>query len=154
LIVSVEAVAGPGVDVDDVLLAARFHLPLLISAPTIDSALAVAKQVHRLGFGDRAPLLLFAAAEFSDGSAFEGQWSTLVNGGLGGTVVFIGLEDMTAGVQMRFMESLDKLGAERPPAIPRCIGVTTVSLLQKVTTGEFLEPLFYRLNGIHVVIQR
>lgn len=69
----------------------------------------------------------------------------------GGSLLLSSVEDLPLSVQMRLTGLFAGLGACGEAAAVRLIAGTTVSLRQRMRTGTFLEPLFYRLNVIHLV---
>jgi hypothetical protein len=141
-------------DVDDEILAAQTHLPLLISAPSSDSMIDVARRVHAATFNARAPLVAFHAASFFNQRVpFASQWAGLMDAGRGGSIFITAIEEMPSAAQLLFTESLSALRETRPTHAPRLMAGTTVSLLDRVTSGEFSEELFYRLNMIHLLVR-
>jgi len=52
--------------------------------------------------------------------------------------------------QLRLTRKLDEIG--RPPSCRRILASSSVALFDRVVDQLFSEPLFYRLNVIHIVI--
>ena len=141
-------------DADDEVLAARHHFPLLISAACTDGVVTVARRVHAASFSAAAPLVAFHASSFFGQSApFAAQWAGLMDAGCGGSILVNAIEEMSDGAQILFIDALNRLRTTRPPLVPRLIVGTTVSLMDRVTAGEFSEDLFYRLNVIHLLVR-
>jgi DNA-binding NtrC family response regulator len=141
------------VDVDDIILATRHPLPVLITAPSTDSAATLAHRIHGLSCGSGAPLVTFRASGFFGQQApFAAQWSGLSRAAYGGSVLLTAIDEMSTAAQIRLTETLVQLAPARPPLVPRLIVATTVPLLERVMAGEFSEDLFYRLNVIHLPV--
>ena len=144
---------SPWVDAEDAILAARHHLPLLITAACNDTMVAMARRVHGQSFAGAAPLVMFhASGFFGQRVPFAAQWAGLMDAGRGGSILVTAVEEMSIAAQTLFAESLSTLRRTPPPRAPRLITGTTVSLLDRVTAGEFSEDLFYRLNVLHLVM--
>jgi two-component system response regulator GlrR len=140
------------VDPEDAGLAARHHLPLLITAASIDHVERIARQVHAASGLSTRPLVTFRAAGFFDRPApFALQWRGLLDAARGGSILINALEEMSSGAQRLFNSALKGLQEGAVPSPPRLMTGTTVRLYARVAEGEFLEELFYRLNVIHLL---
>ena len=136
-------------DADDAVLAARFHRPLLISAPCEDVGIRAAREIHAAGFGPGAPLVTFRASGFlREPLRFLSQWSALRDAAAGGAILLTAIEQMSCPAQLLLLDVVRRRGS----AGPRLVTLTTVPLMSKVLAGEFSEELFYNLNVIHLVV--
>jgi sigma-54-specific transcriptional regulator len=142
------------VDVDDVILATRHHLPVLISAPSIEGAEALARRIHMMSRGSSAPLVTFRASGFFGVRApFAAQWAGLTDAASGGSILLTAIDELSSAAQILLTDALVQLSPLRPPRVPRILTATTVPLLNRVMSGDFSEDLFYRLNVIHLPIR-
>ena len=149
--VDVAASTSRWTDVDDVILATRHRLPLLITAPTDQAVVSAAREIHAATFTFPAPLVTFRASGFFEqAEPFAAQWRALCDAARDGSVLITALEDLSCAAQLRLLESLEE---RRGPGSPRLIAGTTVPLVDRVATGEFSEELFYRVNTLHLVVQ-
>jgi DNA-binding NtrC family response regulator len=144
-------VSSRPLDAEDEFLAVRHHLPLLISARCTSTVTAVAQRIHAAAFGLEAPFISFAASDFvKSRQLFADQWSLLMLAGHGGSILITSVERTPIPAQALLAESLDEMRRTRPQVVARVITGTTVSLLDRATTGQFSEDLLYRLNAIHL----
>ncbi len=79
--------------------------------------------------------------------------------GRGGTIFLDEIGEMPLRMQglfLRFLETgeIQKVGAERSAAVSnvRIIAATNRLLEEQISTGQFREDLFYRLNVIHLIV--
>ena len=147
----VEAVAQTvrWLDADDALLAARFHRPVLISAPSEDVGIRAAREIHAASFGPGAPLVTFRSSGFlRQPLRFLSQWGALRDAATGGAILLTAIEEMPCSSQLLLLDIVRR----RASTAPRLVTVTTVPLMSKVLAGEFSEELFYNLNVIHLVV--
>jgi transcriptional regulator of acetoin/glycerol metabolism len=138
------------VDAEDALLAARHHVPLLISASTDDLVVRAARELHELSFPGAAPLVCFRASGFlAQPAQFAAQWRALCGAARGGTILLTDIDKMRSPAQLLLLDAL----RPRSTSLPRIISGTSASLLSKVLSGEFCEELFYRLNVFHLMVR-
>lgn len=140
-------------DTEDERLAAHTWMPLLISAPCVNTVTAVARRIHSAGLGATAPFVRFPASELLDQpEQFASQWTLLMEAGHGGSILITDVDEMSRPAQALFIESLNQLAATRSTLPARLMTGTTVSLLDRIEAGQFLKELLYRLNTIHLVM--
>ena len=140
-------------DTEDERLAAQTKVPLLISAPCVNTVTAVARRIHSAGFGATAPFVRFPASELVDQrEQFASQWTMLMEAGRGGSILITDVDQLSRAAQALLIESLNELSATRSTLTGRLMTGTTVSLLDRVEAGEFLEELLYCLNVIHLLM--
>jgi DNA-binding NtrC family response regulator len=139
------------VDVEDEHLAVRHHAPLLITADSTESMLAIAHRVHAAAFGAKAPFVRFRASAVScDHRQFAQEWATLMQAARGGSVLVTDIDQLPRAAQQLCNEVLASArGSSASTA--RLMSGTTVSLLHRVRAGTFSEALLYRLNVIHLI---
>lgn len=143
--------AARTVDADDELLAVRHGLPVLISARCISTVTTVARRIHVATFSPAAPLVIFPASELlDDEEQFAEQWELLMHAGRGGTVLITDVEEMPEVAQALLATSLGQQRTTADSRAARLITGTTLSLLERVTAGDFSGDLLYRLNLIHL----
>jgi DNA-binding NtrC family response regulator len=138
----------------DHMIAARYCLPMLISAPTGSAVRRVACRVHEVCFGSapRPFIEQDAAALPSSPAAFTTRWRELTSEAAGGTLLLTDIEATPVPIQhalaegLMFNARLDRAERLRP------IAGTTVRLFDRVVAGAFSQALFYRVNVIHLVI--
>jgi transcriptional regulator of aromatic amino acid metabolism len=144
-------VTSQRVDTEDELLAVRHRLPLLISARCASTVTRVARRIHVAAFSPTAPLVVFPAAELLEQrEQFADQWSLLMHAGRGGSVLITDIEETPRGAQALLVESLNQLRTTPSAMAARVITGTSVSLLDRVASGQLSEELLYRLNVIHL----
>lgn len=138
------------VDADDALLAARHHVPSLISGPSDDAVMRAARELHEISFSRPSPLVSFRAAGFLvQPEQFNAQWRALCSAADSGSIFLASVDQMRGPAQLLLLDAL------RQPSVslPRLISGTSIPLLAKVLCGEFCEDLFYRLNVIHLTVR-
>jgi DNA-binding NtrC family response regulator len=98
-----------------------------------------------------APLVIFPASELLEQrEQFAEQWSMLMHAGHGGSILITDIEESPRPAQTLLAESLNQLRATSTAPAARLITGTSVSLLDRVQSGQFSEDLLYRLNLIHL----
>jgi DNA-binding NtrC family response regulator len=140
--------------VEDEDLASQSSARLLISGATPQGVEVLARRVHVSGPRAPYPFVHIHAASLPVGRpALRAYCVRVLSAAAGGSVLLSAVEEMPAPVQRRLIELLEQLESGSPSSAPiRLISGTTVSLLDRVNAGTFSEPLFYRLNIIHLNI--
>jgi DNA-binding NtrC family response regulator len=144
-------VTSERVDPEDEALAIQHRLPVLISARCSSTVTRVARRIHVAASSPGAPLVVFPAAELLEQrEQFAEQWSMLLHAGDGGSVLLTDIEELPRAAQALLAASLNQPRATASTPAARLITGTTVSLLDRVQSGQFSEDLLYRLNLIHL----
>ena len=126
---------------------------LLISASTGRGVESVARRIHDAGPRARYPFLHLRAGDFPvESQALREYCSSVLDRAAGGSLLIDAVEELPPPVQATLIDLLSGLELARSPsAAVRIISGTTVSLLDRIAAGTFLDRLFYRLNIIHLV---
>jgi transcriptional regulator of aromatic amino acid metabolism len=150
----VSSVAAVWVDPEDEALAIRLNIPVLISADAAHVIDAIASRIHVARFGSMKGFTRAAASTFP----FEAQpllqhCSSLLHLAREGTLFIPDIDQLPLKIQHVLLESLATPGLDAEQRIAtRLITGTTAPLWDRVQRGAFYEPLFYRLNTIHIVV--
>ena len=141
---------------DDEVLAARSRVRLLITATTPAAVETIARRVHTAGSRAAFPFVSMNATDFPlEPRLLKNACSVLLEAASGGTLFVRGVDMMPVTVQAQFIGVLQELQSQRmPAAFVRLVSGTTVSLWDRVAGGTFSEPLFYRLNVMHLESER
>jgi DNA-binding NtrC family response regulator len=156
---------------EDIHWAARSDAKVLLTGESGVGKEVVARLIHQRGARSRQPLIavncagipdtllaseLFGHTRGSFTDAHRDKVGWLEQGHLG-TVFLDEVGEMSAQMQallLRFLENgeIQRVGSEQRPfrADVRIIAATNRRLMDRVTTGEFREDLYYRLNVIHI----
>jgi DNA-binding NtrC family response regulator len=139
---------------EDIDAASRSAARLLITASTQQSVETLARRIHGNGRRAQFPFVMTSASELpASMQALTKDWVRILDEAAGGSVLVSAVEQMSAAVQTAFIHLLAEVeSARRPSAAVRLISGTTVSLFDRVAAGTFSEPLFYRLNIIHLMV--
>ena len=133
-------------------MAARHSVTLLITAGSRQMVDIVARRIHASQFTGVAPFVGLKAGSFPpDAEQLRTHLVKQLHAAAGGSLLIRDVEEMSSAAQLTFASILSERSLGRPAAV-RVIAGTTVSLLERVHAGYFLEELFYRLNLIHLVI--
>jgi DNA-binding NtrC family response regulator len=142
---------GDEVGHDDEVMAYRHRVALLISGRTAADVQRAAHRIHARQFGDTAAFVTVNARTLPCHSGrLQRHLAEPLAASQGGTLFLSDIEQMPIRAQDVFLEVL----AERFPPSVRLISGTTVPLFERVAAGHFAEELFYRLNVIHLMIER
>jgi two-component system response regulator PilR (NtrC family) len=138
---------------EDVNVASRSPVRLLITASTPQAVETLARRIHGIGPRAQFPFVITCAGELPVGAqALRDGCVRLLDAAAGGSVLVSAVEEMPSAAQDAWIDLLGALESARQPfAAVRLISGTTVSLLDRVAAGTFSERLFYRLNIIHLV---
>ena len=133
-------------------MAARHSVTLLITAGSRQMVDIVARRIHSSQFTAVAPFVGLKAGSFPpDAEQLRTHLVKPLYAAAGGSLLIRDVEEMSSAAQRTFASILSERSLGHPAAV-RLIAGTTVSLLERVNAGYFLEELFYRLNLIHLVI--
>ena len=133
-------------------MAARHSVTLLSTACSRQMVDIVARRIHASQFTGVAPFVGLKAGSFPrDAEQLRTHLVKPIHAATGGSLLIRDVEEMSSAAQLTFASILSE-GSLGHPAAVRLIAGTTVSLLERVDAGYFLEELFYRLNLIHLVI--
>jgi DNA-binding NtrC family response regulator len=144
--------------------------PVLITGESGTGKELVAREVHRLGAGERAPFVAINSAALPENlveselfgheaGAFTGASRThkgAFERAAGGTLFLDEIGELPAPVQAKLLRVLEqneitRVGAERTIKVnARVVAATHRDLEQEVEAGRFRRDLFFRLN-VHVV---
>lgn len=114
------------------------------------SAKQVAHRVHALGRGRPGR---FRAVDCGwPEPLLEQQLFYVLRPGLGGTIFLEEVGRLSPEFQVRLLDALGTVSGSRGRARPRVMASTSEPLLQRALEGTFNERLFYRLNGIQVIL--
>ncbi len=158
---------------EDLDSAARSDAKVLITGESGVGKEVVAQLIHRQSRRSRAPLITINCAGVPD-TLLESELFGHVRGSFtdahrdkpgrlelanGGTIFMDEVGEMSLRMQallLRFLETgeIQRVGADTPqrPLDVRVIAATNRNLRERVTTKEFREDLYYRLNVIHLSI--
>jgi transcriptional regulator of acetoin/glycerol metabolism len=138
---------------DDVEIAARTRVPVLITAPP-EKALSIAQAI-----ATRTNPAGAAAMRVCDTSAGDDVMAALAENRLKasmsrGTTTFLLREvHMLSEIEQEaIMRLLDTRPSRALDETPRIITTSSVSLFDRVQQGAFDERLFHRLNAIHIMV--
>ena len=119
-------------------------LSILVSGESGTGKSLIARTIH--DFSDRRSLP-FVVATANDLSMSDGLDRVMARAGTG-TVVFDEVGDLPHDVQGQIARLMDRLGDNAP----RIMATTQVDLLARMGAGAFREDLFYRLNGVGILV--
>jgi DNA-binding NtrC family response regulator len=138
----------------DMELAAACDVPVLISAGTSEAASAIAFWIHRHGRRRETPWMQVDVATARPGAGFElfdRLQRMLVDGHGGGTLLLTHINTMSPATQEALCRFMDLNDASAGPGV-RVISGARGSIFTSVRAGRFRHDLFYRLNGIHIIV--
>jgi DNA-binding NtrC family response regulator len=158
---------------EEIDYAAGCEAKILITGPSGVGKELVARLVHAQSRRRQGPLVAINCAALPD-SLLESELfghvrgsftsavrdkSGLLESAQGGTIFMDEVAEMSARMQallLRFLETgeIQRVGAERQHMASnvRVVAATNRNLTERMTSGEFREDLFYRLNVIHLTI--
>jgi hypothetical protein len=138
---------------DDLEIAARTRVPVLITAPP-DRALSIAQAIAtRNDPGGAARMRVCDSAAGDDVMAVldENRLQASLDGR--GTTFLLREVHMLSGIEQEaVMRMLDTRLLSAIDETPRLITTSSVSLFDRVRQGAFDERLFHRLNTIHIMV--
>ena len=135
---------------DDVALAATGAVPVLISANCIDDVRTLAREIHSAG-RDGAPLIEVGAALLpARAPDLTAAWLNIASTAAGGSILLNDVERLHPSAQDTFASLLTYARARGV----RLITGTTSHLHDLVEKGEFSAALFYRLNVVHLTVDK
>ncbi|KPU84173.1 chemotaxis protein CheY [Marinosulfonomonas sp. PRT-SC04] len=119
-------------------------LPVLINGESGTGKSLIARIIH--DFSDRRakPFKVFSAADFAGPDAVE----QILSRAASGTLVIDEVGDLDLEVQAKAVRMLDQLGDNAP----RIMATSQVNLSGLMESGGFRQDLYYRLNGINLVV--
>ena len=136
--------------VDDLRLAARSSVPVLITARSALERESLARLIHRGSRRGEGPFMMIDC-DLQRVDSLE----SLVEAADGGTVFLDEVGAMKKPMQNALSALLERDASSAPDAAgrfnPRIITGSSRSLRSQVTAGTFSQDLFYRLNVIHIV---
>ena len=138
----------------DMELATACEVPVLISADTSQMASAIAFWIHSRGSRREAPWMQVNVASARPGAAFElfdHLRRLLVDRHGGGTLLLTHIDEMSPTMQEAMCRFMDLNDVGDGPLV-RLISGAQGSIFASVRSGRFRHDLFYRLNGIHIVL--
>jgi DNA-binding NtrC family response regulator len=143
----------------DLQIAAKCDVPVLISGESISNAERLALWIHRRSARRDAPFLVLDAALFDlqaalvdslrDALGPGAQRDDLVRKARGGTLFMPHIENMPPAMQVALLHFLE-LPELRRRASLRLIAAADRCAFERVHTGQFSANLYYRLNVIHI----
>ena len=119
-------------------------LSVFISGESGTGKSLIARTIH--DFSDRRDQP-FVVANARDLSAVDGPERMLARAGTG-TLVIDEVGDLEIGLQGQVARSIDRIGGDGP----KIMATSQVDLLEKMDSGEFRQDLYYRLNGVRLVV--
>ena len=140
---------------DDVEIAARSRVPVLITAPP-DRAMSIAHDIAlRAAQDDPSGFVDLQVCDTSAGDDVaaaldESRMKALMGGGT--TILLREVHMLSEVEQAEIMKLLDSRPSRPIDETPRIITTSSVSLFDRVQQGEFNEQLFHRLNVIHIMV--
>jgi len=141
-------------EVTDEHLARHSAARLLITASAPGVAEALAGRIH--GASPRAghPFVRMPAADLPGApDMLRNTCGLALDAAAGGTLLISDVEQLAPLVQERLLDTLHELESARAPsAAVRLISATTVSLFDRLGSGQFCQQLFYQLNIIHLTV--
>lgn len=141
------------VDELDLKVATNSRAPVLITAPSADALQQFASDLHAASDFASRRLTTASAAHFPDDMpSFQSHWCQLLAGAMGGTLFITAVDAIPRRVQDALSHALHLIAIEQLPV--RVISGTTKPLFEQVMQGGFSEGLFYRLNVIHLQVDR
>jgi DNA-binding NtrC family response regulator len=153
---------------DDLRLAADVHVPVLITAETSREREVYARLIHVNGARARGPFVKIGpqvVAADEGGAVGFGRTRSRAGGPLslrcrfeearGGTLFIDDVVALTADAQMQLLSLIDEharasAGAPAASVAVRVIAGASRHFGDDRASGAFYEPLFYRLNVIHM----
>jgi DNA-binding NtrC family response regulator len=142
--------------IEEVTLAARCSATtVLITADCVAAVERLARRIHAASARAASPFVLVAAASLpGDAALLTETCADLLDTASGGSLLLTDVEDIPSTVQSRLIETFACLQAAlKPKSRVRLMAGTTTILHERISDGTFSEQLFYRLNGIHVVVK-
>jgi DNA-binding NtrC family response regulator len=172
---------GPGIIAEDEAMQRLYRLveriadsalSVLVLGETGSGKELIAELVHQLSPRAKKPLVKLNCAALAESlidselfgyqkGAFTGALADkvgLLESASGGTVFLDEIGDMPPATQVRFLRVLEArevmpIGAVRArPIDVRVVAATHHDLAEAVTAGRFREDLYYRLNGVSVIV--
>ena len=138
---------------DDVDIAARSRVPVLITAPP-GRALSIARAITARSApagGARMQICDSAAGDDILAALSEGRLRAAM--GIGTTTFVLQEVHMLSEIEQEAVNKLLDTRPNRPlDDMPRIITTSSVSLFDRVRQGAFDDRLFHRLNTIHIVV--
>jgi hypothetical protein len=137
---------------DDLEIAARTRVPVLITAPP-DRALSIAQAIATRN--DPAGVASMRVCDSAAGddvmaALAETRLEESMNGGT--TFLLREVHMLSETEQEAVMRLLDMRPFRAVDEVPRLITTSSVSLFDRVREGAFDERLFHRLNTIHIMV--
>jgi Sigma-54 interaction domain len=138
---------------DDVEIAARTRMPVLITAP-LERALSIAQAIAARNDPSGA-----GAMRVVDSASGDDVMAALAENRLresmheGATTFLLQEVQMLSEIEQdAIMRLLDTRPSRALEETPRIISTSSVSLFERVRQGAFDERLFHRLNAIHIMV--
>ena len=138
---------------DDLEIAARTKVPVLITAPP-DRALSIAQAIAtRNNPGGAAAMRVCDSAAGDDVMAVLAENRLQESMNAGATTFLLREVHMLSELEQEaVMRLLDTRPFRALDQTPRLITTSSVSLFDRVRQGAFDERLFHRLNTIHIMV--
>lgn len=143
----------------DLQIAAKCDVPVLISGESISNAERLALWIHRRSARRDAPFLVLDAAFFDlqaalvdsmrDAGSPGDQRDDLVRKARGGTLFISHIENMSPAMQVALLHFLELPDIRRRASL-RLIAAADRCAFERVRIGTFSANLYYRLNVIHI----
>jgi hypothetical protein len=138
----------------DGLIAAQSLAPLLITAPSIKIMAGVARHVHAASPRASAPFRQVFPSEFSSNEEIViAQWELLRRKFPTATLFIPMVEAVPRNIHDTLANCISP-GPRDERGVLRVIAGTTVPLVRYVEAGQFSDKLFYRLNCIHLEVDK
>jgi DNA-binding NtrC family response regulator len=150
-------------------LLATTDVPLLVTGDRGTGKKLVARAIHEAGSRREGPLVILDGALLPE-VIFASEWGGLgdedpphdawFREAEGGTLVLDGIERLSRTAQAHLLRVLDEHAApahgtaEWEPRGVRLVTLSRAALVDRVVAGEFLESLYYRLDGAEVHLPR
>jgi len=140
----------------DIEAAARSDLSVLISGGDAVSRKSLAHRIHRRSIRSTRPFVVLDRQAFVDLFLSDGRHQSRANAVQGGTLLIEEIAQWNWQQQSELVRFLERLGqahtgSNQGPG-PRLISGTDEWLFDRIASQEFRADLFYRLNGIHLVL--
>ena len=141
-------------EIPDEKLARRSAFKLLITASAQGVAEVLARRIHDASKRADLPFVRMLAVDLPGApEGLRNRCGLALDAAAGGTLLISDVEQLAPLVQERLLDMLQELESARAPAAAvRLVSATTVSLLDRVGSGNFCDRLFYRLNIIHLTV--